>query len=204
MSCTSCSNHSQPHAVWLFSFNVVRLPNPRRAAARAESAVMPESRCSFWRSSKCNCISSSRSASNWRRCMSIVNRLAASCSQFIAELPSDRFNHSGDRPDDAFELRGLDDQLSTARCCQLVVASAPVASRGAPLRGHPSLDEHPLQCRVQRAFFDLKNINRYPLNRVGNLISMHFSGARQSLQDQQIECSGRNLVSMQIITPCHS
>jgi hypothetical protein len=29
---------------------------------------------------------------------------------------------------------------------------------------------------------------------------MHFAGSRQGFQDQQIECSRRDLVSMQIIT----
>src|SRR5213075_184743 len=130
--------------------------------------------------------------SNWCRRISILSRLATSRSQFMPELLSDRFNHTRDRSDDAFELRHLDGQLSTARCGQLVVASAAVASRRAPLRDHPPLDEHPLQSRVQRAFFDLKNVNRYSLDRIGDLISMHFAGSRQGFQDQQIECSRRN------------
>src|SRR2546429_1920891 len=58
---------------------------------------------------------------------------------------SDRFNHTRDRANDAFERRHLDGQLFAACCSQLVVTSAAVASRRAPLRGHPSLDEHPLQ-----------------------------------------------------------
>jgi hypothetical protein len=54
---------------------------------------------------------------------------------------SDRFNDTRDRSDEAFELRDLDGQYSTARCGQLVVASAAAAaaaSRRAPLRGHPT------------------------------------------------------------------
>src|SRR5205823_9388197 len=112
---------------------------------------MPDSRCSCCRNSKCSCISSSRSASNWRRCTSIRSRLATSRSQFMTELLSDRFNHTRDRANDAFERRHLDGQLFAACCSQLVVTSAAVASRRAPLRGHPSLDEHPLQRGVQRA-----------------------------------------------------
>src|SRR5207253_3021648 len=131
----------------------------------------------------------------------MLRRLASSRSQSITELLSDRFNHTRDRANDAFELRHLDGQLSAACCSQLVVTSPAVASRRAPLRGHPSLDEHPLQRGVQRAFFDLENVIRYPLNRIGDLISMHLAGARQSFQDQQIKCSWRNLVSVQGITP---
>src|SRR5580693_9606676 len=161
---------------------------------------MPDSRCSCCRNSKCRCISSSRSASNWRRCTSIRSRLATSRSQFMTELLSDRFNHTRDRANDAFELRHLDGQLFAACCSQLVVTSAAVASRRAPLRGHPSLDEHPLQRGVQRAFFDLQNVIRYPLNGIGNLIPMHFAGARQRSQNEQIEGSRGNFVSMQGIT----
>src|SRR6185437_16440817 len=169
--------------------------------ARAESAVMPDSKCSCCRNSKCRCISSSRSASNWLRCTSIRSRLATSRSQCMTELLSDRLNHTRDRANDAFELRHLDGQLFAACCSQLVVTSAAVASRRAPLRGHPPLDEHPLQRGVQRAFFDLENVIRYPLNRIGDLISMHLAGAPQRFQNQQIERSRRNFVSMQSITP---
>src|SRR6266566_4387621 len=185
----------------LSSFRYIALPNRRRAAARASFAVMPDSNCSSCRNSKCRRTSSSRSASNCRRCISMLRRLASSRSQSITELLSDRFNHTRDRANDAFELRHLDGQLSAACCSQLVVTSPAVASRRAPLRGHPSLDEHPLQRGVQRAFFDLENVIRYPLNRIGDLISMHLAGARQSFQDQQIKCSWRNLVSVQGITP---
>jgi hypothetical protein len=132
-----CSNHSQPHTIQLFSLGAVTLPNRRRAAVRAESAVMPDSRCSCWRSSKCNCISSSRSASNWQRCMSIRSRLATSRSQFMPELLSDRFNHTRGRPDDALELRYLDGQLPAACCSQLVLTSAAVASRPHFAATHP-------------------------------------------------------------------
>jgi hypothetical protein len=122
----------------------------------------------------------------------------------MPELLSDCLNHPCDRADDAFELRRLDGQLFAARRSQLVVPSAPVANRRAPLRGDPSLDEHPLERWVQRSFFDLENVIRYPLNGIGDLISMHFAGARQSFQNQQIECSRGYLVSFQITTSWHS
>jgi hypothetical protein len=131
----------------------------------------------------------------------MLRRLVSSRSQSITELPSERFNHTRDRADDTVKLRDLDCQLFAACSSQLVVTSAAVSARRAPLRGHPSLDEHPLQRGVQRAFFDLENVVRYPLDRIDDFISMHLAGARQSSQDQQIKCSGRNLVSMQGITP---
>jgi hypothetical protein len=118
----------------------------------------------------------------------------------MPEFLSDRLNHSRDGAGDACELRHLDGQLLAARRSQLVVPSAAVASRRAPIRGNPSLDEHPLQRWVQRSFFDLENVIRYPLNGIGDLISMHFAGACQGFQDQEIERSRGYLVSFQIIT----
>jgi len=50
----------------------------------------------------------------------------------------------------------------------------------------------------------LTNVIGNPLNRIGDLIPVHLARARQSLQDQQIKSSRRNLVSVQRITPCHS
>src|SRR5580704_5297587 len=185
----------------LSSFTYVALPNWRRAAARASSAVMPDANCSSCRNSKCRRTSSSRSASNCRRCISMVRRLASSSSQFITELLSDSLDHTRDRADDAFELRHLDGQLFAACCSQFVVTGAAVASRRAPLRGHPSLDEHPLQRGVQRSFFDLQNVIGYLLNGIGNLIPMHFAGARQRSQNEQIEGSRGNFVSMHGTTP---
>ena len=132
--------------------------------------------------------------------ISMPSRLANSRSQSITEFLSDSLEHTRDRANDAFELRHLDGQLFAACCSQLVVTSAAVASRCAPLRGHPSLDEHPLQRGVQRAFFDLQNVIRYPLNGIGDLISMHLPGARQRSQNQQIERSRRSFVPMQSIT----
>src|SRR6266436_5497312 len=119
----------------------------------------------------------------------------------MTEFLSDCLNYTRDRSDDAFELRHLDRQLFAARSSQLIVTSAAVSSRCAPFRGYPALYEHPLQRGVQRTFLDLENVTRYSLNRTGDLISMQFPGARQSLQDQQVECSRRNLVAMQILTP---
>src|SRR5207253_8576501 len=146
---------------------------------------MPDSNCSSCRNSKCRRTSSSRSASNWRRCISMLRRLASSRSQSITELLSDRFNHTRDRANDAFELRHLDGQLSAACCSQLVVTSPAVASRRAPLRGHPSLDEHPLQRGVQRAFFDLENVIRYPLNRISARIfrQLHVRSVSKACQE---------------------
>ncbi len=185
----------------LSSFRYVALPNRRRAAARASFAVMPDSICSSCRNSRCRRISSSRSASNCRRCLSMLRRLTSSRSQSIAELLLDRLDHARDRSDDAFKLRHFYLELFASRRRQLVIASPAVSSRRAPLRGHPTLDQHPLQRGVQGAFFNLKNVIRYSLNGIGDLIPMHFAGARQRSQNQQIERSGRNFVSMQSITP---
>src|SRR6185437_7707831 len=131
----------------------------------------------------------------------MLSRLASSRSQSITELLSDGLDHTRDRSDDAFKLRHFYFELFASRRRHLVVTSPAVSGRRAPLRGHPTFHQHPLQRRVQRAFFDLKNVIRYPLNGIGNLIPMHFAGAPQRFQNQQIEGSRRNFVSMQSITP---
>jgi len=59
-----------------------------------------------------------------------------------------------------FELRHLEGQLFPARRGQLVVARAAIPSSRTPFCGYPTLDEHSLQRRVQRAFLDLKNVIR--------------------------------------------
>src|SRR5580704_17103497 len=118
----------------------------------------------------------------------------------MPDLRSDRLDHTRDRSDYSFKLRHLESQLFAPCCGQLVVASAAVSSRRAPLRGHPSLDKHSLQRGIQRAFFHLKNVFRYPLNRIGDLVPVHLAGARERSQDQKIERSRRNFVSIQIIT----
>src|ERR1700730_3987594 len=128
------------------------------------------------------------------------SRLVSSRSHFMMEFLSDRLNHTRDGSDDAFELRHLKGQLSPARCGQLVVACAAIPSCRTPFCSYPTLDEHSLQRRIQRALLDLKNVIRNPLNRIGDLIPMHLARALQSLQDQKIECSRRNLVAMQVIT----
>jgi hypothetical protein len=88
-----------------------------------------------------------------------------------------------------------------------VVVCVPPLSAGSSKRGgfrpscstsrSPNLHKHPLQRRLQRSFFDLNNVIRNPLNGIGNLISMHFAKARQRSQNEQIEGSRRNFVSMQ-------
>src|SRR6267143_2298250 len=134
----------------------------------------------------------------------MLSRLVSSRSHFMTEFLSNSLNHTRDGSDDAFELRHLEGQLSPARCGQLVVACAAIPSCGTPFCGYPTLDEHSLQRRIQRTFLHLKYVIRHPLNRTGDLVPMHLARARQSPQDQKIECSRRNLVSMQRCTSCHS
>src|SRR5579859_5855374 len=131
----------------------------------------------------------------------MLSRLANSRSHPITELLSDSLDHTRDCTDHAFKLRHFYLELFTSRRRQLVIASAAVSGRRAPLRGYPTLDEHALQRRVQRAFFDLENVIRYPLNGIGDFVAVHFAGAGQSPQNQQIERSWRNFISMQSSTP---
>lgn len=92
----------------------------------------------------------------------------------------DRFDYARDRSHDTLELRQLDVQLFAARGSQLVLACPAVSFSRAPLRGHPTFDRHPLQRGIQRAFFNLEDIIRYPLDGIGYFIPVQLSGARQS------------------------
>src|SRR5579871_1780338 len=113
-------------------------------------------------------------------------------------LASNRLDHSNHRPKHPVELRLLNGQLLSPRRGELVISGAPVAGGRAPCCRHPALDEHSLQCRIERSFFNLQNLFGDLLNGIGNLVSVHLSGAGQGLQDHLIECAGGNLVSLQV------
>src|ERR1700744_3050287 len=104
-------------------------------------------------------------------------------------------NDARDRAHHAFELRDLNAQLLATRRSELVVARPAVACRRAPLCGHPSLDEHALQCRIERTFLDLQHVLSGLLDRVGDLEAMQLAIPRESFQDQEIERSGRDFVA---------
>src|ERR1700761_6755852 len=105
------------------------------------------------------------------------------------------FNDARDRAHHAFELRDLHAQLPATRRGELVVARPAVACRRAPFCGHPALDEHALQCRIERTFLDLQHVLSGLLDRVGDLEAMQLAIPRESFQDQEIERPGRDVVA---------
>src|SRR5262245_45900520 len=67
---------------------------------------------------------------------------------------SDRLDHFGDRGDDFFEFRDFGVKLFPAGGSEAVIPRAAVVFGLGPFRGDPTLDEHPLEGGIQRAFFD--------------------------------------------------
>src|SRR5882757_6008321 len=98
--------------------------------------------------------------------------------------------------DDTLELRDLGCELFSACRRQLVVARSAISCGGTPLRGYPTLDQHSLQCGIKRSLFDLQDIVRGALDRVGNLVSVHLSDASNGFQDQKIECPRGDFVTV--------
>jgi hypothetical protein len=78
----------------------------------------------------------------------------------------------------------------------LIIAGAAISSGGAPFRRNPSLDEHSLQCGIERAFFHLEDILGETLNGIGDFIAMEFTGASEGFEDEEMEGTGRNFVAL--------
>jgi len=81
----------------------------------------------------------------------------------------------------------------------MVIARAPIPGRGSPLGLHPAFDQHSLESGIQRSLFHLKNIIGDSLDRVSDLVPVHFTGTCERLQNQKIKSSRRNLVSTQSV-----
>src|SRR6185437_11965962 len=96
----------------------------------------------------------------------------------------------------ALELRDLHDELLASCRRELVVAGAAIAGGGAPSRDDPALDEHALQRRIERPFFDLQYIFGGLLDRVGDLKAMQLAIAGERLQDEEIEGSRWDIVTI--------
>src|SRR5215472_183315 len=111
-----------------------------------------------------------------------------------------RLNHTRDGPDHTVELGQLPFQLLTARGCYAIKSCSPVVFRLPPLRRNPTLNQQALQCRVERAFFNLKHVFRHLMNMLGNTVTMHRT-PRKRLEDQHIEGSGWNLGPARLSCP---
>ncbi len=79
----------------------------------------------------------------------------------------------------------------------MVVARAPFLRRRAPFRRHPTLNQHPLQRRIQRPFFHAQHVRGNLLYELCDFKSVHLAVACQRPQDQQVQRPGGNLVSIQ-------
>src|SRR5712692_2514112 len=79
-------------------------------------------------------------------------------------------------------------ELPAARRRERVKARAAVVLRGAPLPLHPSIEEQPLERRVQRALADLQHLVRRGPDVLGDAVAVHRT-PDEGLEDQQIECA---------------
>src|SRR5262249_4011879 len=66
----------------------------------------------------------------------------------IVTFLSRRLNHSHDRAHHPFELFRLYFHMLVSTRSQPVIPRAPVLIGHAPLRFHPALHQHPLECRI--------------------------------------------------------
>jgi hypothetical protein len=102
-------------------------------------------------------------------------------TEFIQKLhaapPSGSLQYSRDGGRDTFVLRTLGVQLLAAERGQIVVARATISGRNSPVCLHPTLDQHPLQARIEGTFFDLKHILTDLLDGTGDLESVKFTAA---------------------------
>ena len=108
---------------------------------------------------------------------------------------SSGLDDAGDGAHDAMELGKLLLQLLAAVCGEGVVAGAAIAGGGAPLGDDPAFDQHALEGRVERAFFDSQDLVGIVLDGVGYLETVETAAHGEGLEDQQIQGSGRDFVS---------
>src|SRR6266852_6390145 len=162
----------------------VTLPNVRRAANRASSAVIPASRFSSASSSRCARISSFRSSTrpdppnSPRNLAMCLCQLIGACR---AENASDGF--SNPLPTGMFRR-----EVPPARGGQAVKFCAPVICGSSPFGFDPSFLQEPLERRVERAVLDLENVLRGLLDELGDAVAMHRPPAKRA-QDEQVQGS---------------
>jgi hypothetical protein len=139
-----------------------------------------------------------------------VKSFSFSLGRYFIASPSSRLNHPHHRLHHPLKLRRFHLQLFPSSRSQLVIPRPPILRSYPPLRFNPALDQHPLQGRIKRSFFDLQHIFRDPLNRPSNLVPMHLPAPRQSPQDQQKQSPRQKLIPIHpAISPrqsglCHS
>jgi hypothetical protein len=91
------------------------------------------------------------------------------------------------------ESRFLDAELLSPGSRERVEARSPVVRRNLPRGQHPSLDEHPLQRRIQRSLFDRQHVRRQHLDVLRDAVAVHRLD-RQRLQNQHLERARKQLV----------
>src|SRR5215831_5100767 len=116
---------------------------------------------------------------------------------FIRRFPlvqfSCRLYHSDDGGHHPPELGDFSDELLPAKRSQLIKARPPIVFRPFPFRDHPTFYQHPLQSRIQRAFFYLQHIVRDLLDMLCDPIAMERPLLRESLEDEHIKRTGWDL-----------
>src|SRR5215472_10255828 len=80
-----------------------------------------------------------------------------------------------DSAHDALELPHLAFELFAPRRRKPVITGAAVVFGLLPIRRHPTLDEHSLEGRVERAFFDQQHFARHFMDVTGDAVAVHWS-----------------------------
>jgi len=109
---------------------------------------------------------------------------------------SDGLDNTDDGAEDALELLLLGSKLFAAGGSQFVVAGAAIAGSDAPLGRDQAFDEHALERRVERTFFDLEHVVGGALDGVGDLVAVQLAVTGKGPEDQKIKGAGGNLVSL--------
>src|SRR5579883_1077184 len=103
-------------------------------------------------------------------------------------------HHSPDGRNHQLELRNLFPKLLPSRRSQRVIARPAIRLCLLPFGFHPSLQQKPLQRRIERAFLHRQYIVRKPFDRLRYAVAVQRR-ARQSFQNQHVEGSRKEFRS---------
>lgn len=95
-----------------------------------------------------------------------------------------KLQHVGDGLREARPTLLFGGELFAAGSREVIITGAAIILRNAPLGGDPALLFHTMKRRVERAFFDTKDVIRNPLNVKSNPVAVHGS-ARERLEDKK-------------------
>jgi hypothetical protein len=97
-----------------------------------------------------------------------------------------------DRAGHLLELSDLGRELPAPLRREVIEARAAVVVGLLPLAGHPSLHQHPLKGRVQRAFLDLEHVPRRALDVLGDPVAVQRAAPVEGLEHEHVQRARRD------------